>query len=292
MGQDHQKDAPQLVLISGLAGSGYSTALNVLEDVGFSAVDNLPLALVDKLISLEVETAGRQFAVSLDGRTSGFDPDGLVNLMTDIRRRLGGRVKLIFLSAQEEVIYRRFNATRRHHPLDQGGDLIAAIREDGLRMAPLEEIADIAIDTSGASPTQFRQTLLRQLGLDKTRKMPVMIQSFSYRHCLPQDADMVFDMRFVDNPHWQADLAKQTGLDKDVQAFLEASEAFQKAIIHLKNLLDEALPRYDAEGRPKFSIAFGCTGGRHRSVYTAELLAKMITSSGYEVVVSHRELVS
>lgn len=289
MDQD-QRDTPQLVLISGLAGSGYSTALNVLEDVGFSAVDNLPLALVDKLISLEVETAGRQLAVSLDGRTSGFNAEGLVDLMADIRRRLGDRVKLVFLSAEEDVIYRRFNATRRHHPLDQSGDLMVAIHKDGKRMAPVEQIADIAIDTSGASPTQFRAALLSQLGLGQSRKMPVLIQSFSYRYGLPQDADMVFDMRFIENPHWQPDLADQTGLDQDVQDYLSASETFTSAMKNIQDLLEGALPRFDAEGRPKISIAAGCTGGRHRSVFTAVSLAERITSMGYDVTISHREL--
>ena len=285
-----QDNGPQLVLISGLAGSGYSTALNVLEDIGFSAVDNLPLALVDKLISLEVETAGRRLAVSLDGRTSGFDADGLVNLMTDIRRRLGDGVKLIFLSAEDDVLYRRFNATRRHHPLDDQGDLMAAITEDRRRMALVEDIADIAMDTSGASPTQFRTALLNKLGLGEWRKMPVLIQSFSYRHGLPQDADMVYDMRFVDNPHWQVGLAAQTGLDQDVQQFLDQTESFVIAINQLKDMLGHVLPKFDAEGRPKFSIAVGCTGGKHRSVYSAVKLAEIITRMGFEATVTHREL--
>lgn len=282
--------SPQLVLISGLAGSGYSTALNVLEDVGFSAVDNLPLALLDKLISIEVEMSGRRLAVSLDGRTSGFDPNHVMPLLEDIRKRLGDGVKLIFLSAQEDVIYRRFNATRRHHPLDNQDDLMGAIRDDYTRMAPVEAIADIAIDTSGASPTQFRSVLLKQLGLSDTQSMPVLIQSFSYRHGIPQDADMVFDMRFVDNPHWQDGLAEQTGLDQDVQAFLGTQDSFRDAMENIAGLLRVALPRFRGEGRPKLSLAAGCTGGRHRSVFAAVTLAEIVTSMGFEAIVTHREI--
>ena len=292
MANHHDTISPQLVLISGLAGSGYSTALNVLEDIGFSAVDNLPLALLDKLISLEVEMAGRRLAVSLDGRTSGFNPDHLTLLLDDIRKRLGDQVKLIFLSAQEDMIYRRFNATRRHHPLDHDGDLMAAIREDWSRMASIEAIADIAIDTSGASPTRFRAALLDQLGLSFSVAMPVLIQSFSYRHGIPQDADMVFDMRFVDNPHWQEGLAEQTGLDDDVRAFLSRQESFLDAMKHIQGLLKTALPRFKDEGRPKVSIAVGCTGGRHRSVFTAVRLAEIISTAGFETVVTHREIKS
>ncbi len=284
------KEPPQLVLISGLAGSGYSTALNVLEDVGYSAVDNLPLALVDKLISIEVETAGRRLAVSLDGRTSGFDERGVLDLMDDIRRRLGHHVKLIFLSAEDDVLYRRFNATRRHHPFNENGDLMAAIREDWAHMAPIEAIADISIDTSGVSPTEFRSSLLSQLGLNDAHQMPVLIQSFSYRFGIPQDADMMFDMRFVENPHWQPGLAAKTGLDKDVQEFLMARQSFQDALTHISGLLKTALPKFNAEGRPKFSIAVGCTGGKHRSVCTAVMLARIINDLGYQTVVSHREI--
>ena len=280
----------QLVLICGLAGSGYSTALNVLEDNGFSAVDNVPLALVDKLISLEVETASRRLAVSLDGRTSGFDADGLMQLMTDIRRRLGTAAQLVFLSASDDELYRRFNATRRHHPLDDGGGLTAAIAEDWRRMAPVRGAADVAIDTSSTSPTDFRAALLGQLKLMPAGPIPIYIQSFSYRGGIPTDADMVLDMRFLDNPHWQPGLAEQTGLDDGVQAFLTASPSFAPAMAALKDMVSLALPRFAQEGRPQFSLAVGCTGGRHRSVFAAVTIAGMVEAMGHAAVIRHRDL--
>ena len=283
-------DELQLVIICGLAGSGYSTALNILEDIGFSAVDNLPLALFDKLISIEIETEGRKLAVSLDGRTSGFDADGLMQLIADTKRRLGDKVRLVFLSASDDAIYRRFNATRRHHPLDHQNNLMAAIALDWTRMAPIETIADIAIDTSTSSPSNFRSALLSQLGIAPASAIPVHVQSFSYRGGVPRDADFVLDARFLDNPHWQEGLAALTGLDEKVQGFIATTDAFAPSMQAVKDMLEISLPRFAREGRPQFSIAVGCTGGRHRSVFCAVTIAEITRAMGHDVKISHREL--
>ena len=293
-------EKPRLVLIAGLAGSGYSTALNILEDAGFSAIDNLPFSLINQLISLEVETGGRQVAVSLDGRTSGFHVKGLHDLMIDLKNRLPDQVQLVFLTASEQELARRFNATRRHHPLDEydavndaSRGLADAIHWDCELMAPIGEIADITIDTTGSNPTDFRSLLLSQLGLsddDAPLKTPVFISSFSYRHSIPQDADMVLDMRFLDNPHWQEGLAELTGCDAAVEAFISGNPAFHRWLAALTIVLDESLPRFAQEGRPQFSIAFGCTGGRHRSVFAAESVAQVIRSMGHRVSLNHLQI--
>ena len=301
MGKDKETlEKPRLVLIAGLAGSGYSTALNILEDAGFSAIDNLPFSLVNQLISLEVETGGRQVAVSLDGRTSGFRVKGLHDLMIDLKNRLPGQVQLVFLTASEQELARRFNATRRHHPLDEhdaandaARGLADAIHRDWELMAPIGEIADITIDTTGTNPTNFRSLLLSQLGLGddiNPLKMPVFISSFSYRHGIPQDADMVLDMRFLDNPHWQEGLAALTGRDAPVGDFISGNPAFHRWMTALTTLLEETLPRFAQEGRPQFSIAFGCTGGRHRSVFAAETVAQVIRSMGHQVSLNHPQI--
>ena len=305
MGKDTKtSEKPRLVLIAGLAGSGYSTALNILEDAGFSAIDNLPFSLINQLISLEVETGGRQVAVSLDGRTSGFHVKGLHDLMIDLKNRLPGQVQLVFLTASEQELARRFNATRRHHPLDEydadndgvndaARGLADAIHRDWELMAPIGEIADITIDTTGSNPTDFRSLLLSQLGLsddDAPMQMPVFISSFSYRHGIPQDADMVLDMRFLDNPHWQDGMASLTGRDAPVEAFISGNPAFHRWMAALTTLLEETLPRFAQEGRPQFSIAFGCTGGRHRSVLAAETVAQVICSMGHHVSLNHRQI--
>jgi UPF0042 nucleotide-binding protein len=167
---------------------------------------------------------------------------------------------------------------------------MAAIADDWARMALVQDNADIIIDTSSTSPTDFRTALLGQLGLAPMGPTPVYIQSFSYRNGIPQDADMVLDMRFLDNPHWQAGLAAQTGLDAEVQDFLRASPSFAPTMASFEKMLSIALPAFSREGRPKFSVAVGCTGGRHRSVFTALSLAEMIKKMGHPVSVSHREI--
>ena len=289
--------SPQLVLIAGLAGSGSSTGLNVLEDAGFLAVDNLPFSMVNQLISLEVESAGRRLAVSLDSRTSGFNASGLMDLMQDLRRRLKDQVKLVFLTASDQELARRFNATRRHHPLDDhdpespsGNGLEAAIKRDWQLMEPISAIADINIDTSGTNPTHFRNTLLAQLGLIEHQKMAIFVTSFSYRRGLPDDADMVLDTRFLENPYWHPELAPLTGRDAPVQDFIKANPEFDRMMDQLKAMLTHMLPLYAAEGRPKFSIAFGCTGGKHRSVCSCEMASKMLQGLGHDVTIWHREL--
>jgi len=285
-------DERQLVLISGQAGSGYSTALTILEDIGFLAVDNLPLALMDNLISLEVETAGKKVAVSIDGRTSGFDVTGLASLLEDARRRLGDRVKLVYLSAHEDELYRRYNATRRPHPLRfryPASSLAEAILQDRKDMESLEKLADIFIDTSRSSPADFRKILLEKLGIMSQTALAVTIKSFSYRRGLPQDADMVLDMRFLKNPHWEPGLAALTGEDEPVQRFIRQDPAFELFLDEAVAMLEVTLPRYLEEGRPQFVLATGCTGGRHRSVCAAHALAERLGKKGYAVTLRHRE---
>ena len=292
-GQHNKSGDRKLVLVTGFAGAGSSTALNILEDIGFLAVDNLPLALVSQLIGLEVETAGRKVAVSIDGRTSGFDPKSLATLISDTRARLGDGVMLVFLTASRDELYRRYNATRRLHPLSHDGveeTLMEAIDRDSLKMAEVEALADVVIDTTGAAPKQFRQSLLNNLGEEIAAFLPVEITSFSYRHGLPDTADMVLDMRFLENPHWQAGLAAETGEDAAVQEFILADPGFNSFIDRLITLLDDVLPRYALEGRPRFAIAAGCTGGRHRSVFTALTIARRLEEKGYPVSLNHREI--
>ncbi|XDZ65189.1 RNase adapter RapZ [Alphaproteobacteria bacterium LSUCC0684] len=286
-------DMRRLVLISGLAGSGYSTALTVLEDVGFLAVDNLPLALMDHLISVEVETAGKKVAVSIDGRTSGFDVAGLAGLLEDLRRRLGPKVSLVYLTAEDNELYRRYNATRRPHPLAPrypGFSLSDAIRQDRKDMESLEKLADVFIDTTRSSPSDFRKTLLDKLGIISHDVLSVTVQSFSYRRGVPQDADMVLDMRFLKNPHWEEGMAELTGEDSAVQAFIEKDPAFRPFIDAAVAMLEETLPRYHQEGRPRFVLATGCTGGRHRSVFAALTLSEALKNRGYSIRLNHLEI--
>ena len=285
----------KLVVICGLSGSGLSTASHFLEDAGYTAVDNLPLFLFDQLISREVEANGRHLVVSIDARTSGFTSESLLALMRDIRRRLGDQVMLIFLTTGEAELIRRFNAARRSHPLTriEGiSDLETAISRDMERMTGVDKEADLVIDTTGSIPADFRRRLLQEIGADIHELMPVEIKSFSYRDGLPDEVDLVFDMRFLANPHWSAHLAESTGRDPEVQDFIRLDPAFDEYMNHLKMQLDLILPLYRKDGRPQCRISFGCTGGRHRSVFAAEYIAEYLRGKSYDIRLSHQKLAS
>ena len=280
----------QLVLVTGVSGAGNSTALKILEDSGWAVVDNLPLALIDPLIAMEVETAGRKLAIGLDARTSGFDVEPVKRLVENVRSRLGDAVRLVFLTASPQDLSRRYNATRRQHPLAQDQDLGDAIHHDAMRMQAVAALADITIDTTGLAPADLRRQLLISLDIESNTPIPVKIQSFSYRYGVPETADMVLDMRFAQNPHWTEELRDQTGMDADIDAFLKADESVQTVMMHFKAMLVPMLERMSAEGRPQISIAFGCTGGKHRSVWAAEHFRHWLVENGHNVSIMHREL--
>jgi len=261
-----------------------------LEDHGFAAVDNLPLALVDPLIALEVETGGRQIAIGLDARTSGFSKTALDTLTRNLRKRLGGQFRMVFVTAAHGDLMRRYNATRRQHPLGAGQSLDAAILADMERMDDINAIADVLIDSTGIAPVDMRRLLLERLNLAPDTAMPVHIISFSYRYGLPDTADQIFDMRFAKNPHWDDGLRAQTGLDKDVAAFIAADPVASDLLHHIKHILSETLVRMRYEGRPHITIGFGCTGGRHRSVWGARQIADWVAEQGHPVELTHREL--
>jgi RNase adapter protein RapZ len=283
-------DTTKLILVTGVSGAGLSTALKILEDLGVKVVDNIPLALIDQLVALEVETAGQQLAVGLDVRTTGFTPQAVNRLVTNLRHKFAGRCSIVFVSAAHRDLMRRFNATRRQHPLGGEMALADAITADITRMAELESLADVQIDSSGLKPADMRQRLLAALGVSKPALTPVTLISFSYRHGLPQDADIVIDMRFADNPHWIEELRPKTGRDGEIDAYMKQDEAAQKVITDVKDILTVMLARMAAEGRPQLTIGFGCTGGRHRSVWASETIAAWLRAQAHEVDVMHREL--
>ena len=263
----------KLVLVTGVSGAGHSTALKILEDYGFAAVDNLPLALVEPLIALEVEAEGRSIAIGLDARTSGFEAHAVARLVHNLAERFDGGFKMLFISADHVDLMRRYNATRRQHPLGQDLDLDTAVRADMKRMSDVEALADIVIDSSGLAPADLRRAMLESLKLTEAVPMPVHILSFSYRHGLPETADQIIDMRFAKNPHWDDALRELTGLDGDVAAFLAQDEAANMVLNQLQQMLKLILDRMKADGRPNLTLAFGCTGGKHRSGWAATKIA-------------------
>lgn len=283
-------DDIRLILVTGASGAGLSTALKILEDCGITAVDNLALALVDQLVALEVEAAGRRVAIGLDARTTGFEAASVQTLVKNLRNRFGDGFKMVFVSAGIDDLRRRFNATRRQHPLGDELSLDEAIAADVERMDAIEPLANLRLDTSGSKPADMRRQLLEGLQFIEATPVPAHVMSFSYRHGLPEGADLVIDMRFADNPHWVDQLRSKTGRDPEIDSFLRADKAAVKVMDAQKIILGTMLDRMSHEGRPLVTIAFGCTGGRHRSVWAGEVIAAWLREKGHPVKLEHREL--
>ena len=280
----------RLILLTGASGSGLSTALKVLEDNGFMAVDNMPIALIDQLVALVLETDQRNLAIALDARTTGFSTEAISTLVRNLRDRFGSRFSAVYVTASQDDLRRRFNATRRQHPLAEGLPLADAVETDLRNMDALSPLADLHIDSSGMKPAEMRLQLLSALDPTANFKPKVQITSFSYRRRLPEHTDLVLDMRFARNPHWEPELRGFTGLDPDIDAFLQADMAVQQVIESFRSMLGTMLERMTEEGRPLLNIAFGCTGGRHRSVWAAETIGGWLQAQDYQVIITHREI--
>lgn len=281
----------RLVMVIGQSGSGHSTALDCLEDSGFSAIDNLPLALIDQLVALSVETEKKQLAVGADLRTSGFDEKAIERLVGNLRNRLQDRFQLVLIGAQPQEILRRYQATRRRHPLLSVSEhLEAAIETDRQSVETIRHLADLYIDSTDTTPTEFRTALLGRLGIAHHSEAQVNILSFSYRRGLPSAADFIFDMRFLANPHWQQELRAKTGLDKDVGDFVREDEEFETFMEGVCKLVSASLPRLHEDGRGQITLAFGCTGGRHRSVASANWFAQWAAQQNITAQLQHRDL--
>ena len=282
-----QDDECKLVLLTGASGSGLSTAMKALEDSGFMAVDNMPLALIDQLV---VETEERSLAIALDARTTGFSPQAVARLAENLRNKFGDRLSVVHLSASHDDLLRRFNATRRQHPLAETMPLADAVATDAHDMAGLAPLADLHLDTSGMKPAEMRSQLLAALDPEADFRTRVRVVSFSYRRRMPEHTDMMLDMRFANNPHWNTDLRDFTGLDKEVEDFLNADTALQEVMDNFRSMLSAMLKRMEDEGRPLLNLAFGCTGGRHRSVWAAECIGKWLRKRGHYVTITHSEI--
>jgi UPF0042 nucleotide-binding protein len=282
-------EVPHVVVVTGLSGAGRSSALRVLEDAGFFCVDNLPPALAPELLGL-VSREGKLWRVGLgiDVRTGAF-LSGAQQTISELEGS-GHRVQVIFLDCADDVLVRRFSETRRPHALAPTGDLQGAIVRERERLAGLRARADIVIDTTGFSVHDLRHHIVEYIGRGSNRPaMVVRLVSFGFKCGLPAHADLVFDLRFLPNPHFVEALRPKTGMDSEVAAYvMEASET-PALLRHLRPLLDYVLPQYAREGKAYLTVALGCTGGRHRSVAMAEELGRQLGDL-HEVVVSHRDV--
>lgn len=280
----------QVLIVTGQSGSGKSTALRALEDCGYFCVDNLPVALVPQLLR-ELERAENvtRLALVMDLRDPAFVRAG-PELLQQLRRG-PHPTRLVFLTAQEDAVVRRYSQTRRLHPLDDGGGLRAAIVREREVLRPLHELADETVDTTGLSPHALRAQLTAQLGEHgEGEPMRTCIMSFGFKHGVPTEADMVLDVRFLPNPFFVAELAAKHGMQDEVRDFvLEKAEA-QAFLRHALQLLHFLLPHYAREQKRYFTLAIGCTGGRHRSVAIAEAIAKALGDGQRRLEVRHRDV--
>jgi UPF0042 nucleotide-binding protein len=279
-----------IVLVTGLSGAGKASVLKALEDLGFETVDNPPLSILGSLVG----DGSLPLAAGIDTRTRGFDAEQVKQAVRALRARSDVALTLVFATAEEPVLLRRYTETRRRHPLAPGGALGSRVADGIAResaiLAPLREEADLVIDTSDLPLPDLRHLIESRFRPGDAPGMAVLLQSFAYPKGLPREADLVFDVRFLRNPHYVPALKPLTGRDSDVASYVAEDPDFPGFWQRLTGFLDPLLPRYVAEGKKYLTVAIGCTGGRHRSVLVTERLADHLRSLGWRVDVTHREL--
>ena len=279
----------ELTIITGLSGAGKSGAMGAFEDADFFCIDNLPPRLLPSLVDLfalegtRVERAALVFDVR-----GGVWFDELVRELDRIGQMPGIHLRVLFLEASDDVLLARFRETRRRHPLADGGEVLRGIEKERALLAELRERADVVIDTSGMNTWQLRDAVAQQMPPGDRPRMQVTFSSFGFKHGVPREADLMFDVRFLRNPHYVAELTALTGLDPSVADYVADDPGYGEFMDRLYALLDHVLPLYEAEGKRHLVVAIGCTGGRHRSVTVAEALAARYRDS-LDVSVAHRD---
>lgn len=281
----------QFVLITGLSGSGKGSVLKTFEDLGYHCVDNLPINLIQHFVEMSSQPDGRieKAAVVVDIR----EGEALSQLPTVFRTltRDNLKISLVFLEAADQALIRRFEETRRPHPLGRDLPVREGIRLERVLLKPMRQLADVVIDTSRLNVHELRELILSRFGSLAARKsMLVSVLSFGFRSGVPPDADLVFDVRFLPNPNYVPKLKKLTGRDLAVRRFMDSYPETREFLSRLMNFLEFLLPRYVQEGKSYLTVAIGCTGGRHRSVALADQLGKALAHDGYKVKISHRDL--
>ena len=281
-----KRKLPRLLLVTGMSGAGKSTVLDTLEDMGWEIVDNLPVDLLASFVANDGQCRLAPAAVAMDPRTRGFDP---LTLPATLRGIAGVEAELLFLDCADGELVRRFNATRRLHPMALERPAEDGIAREREYTGPLRGEADSVLDTTDLSPPELADELRRRYGGDGDR--PVLtVASFSFARGISRTADLVFDVRFLPNPHWVEGLRELTGEDSEVRAYLEQDPGWPATIERTVSLLNDWIPRYWAAGKNYVTVAFGCTGGRHRSVAAAIEVADRLRASGFAPNVRHRDL--
>jgi RNase adapter protein RapZ len=287
------QDEKRLIIVSGLSGSGKSVALHALEDLGYYCIDNMPAALLKSLlneVSRNDDNSPVRVAVGVDARNRRQDLETLPQLIDDLRKN-NVRTDFLFLQASDDILLKRYSETRRRHPLDKHGtELRAAIQKERELLGEVINSADLIIDTSRTSVYELADAIRNRVDKRGGRKLSVLIVSFGYKNGIPADADFVFDLRCLPNPYWQQDLRSLTGQDESVSKFLEEQPLFMQMYEDILAFLTRWIPEYVSFDRSYLTVAIGCTGGQHRSVYMAEKLAKALKQTHEPVLTRHNEL--
>lgn len=281
----------RILIVTGMSGAGKSTALRTLEDLGWEVIDNLPLSLLDRLLGAadaEQEDA-RPLAIGLDSRTRGFDAERIQRYLADLQARHGSDCGLLFLDCAGRELERRFSETRRRHPLAADRPVADGIAREREMLSELRQAATHLVDTSDLSTNALQQELRARFA-NESEGPQLTVMSFGFARGLPRTADLVFDMRFLRNPHWIPELKPLTGLDPDVAAYVAGDPAHDDAVDRIEGLLLTLLPRYASEGKSYVTVAFGCTGGKHRSVHICETIVARLRKAGFSPTVSHRDV--
>jgi RNase adapter protein RapZ len=279
----------RVLLVTGMSGAGKTMVLKGLEDLGYEAVDNLPLSLVSALVA-PAARSGLPIAIGIDIRTRDF---GIAQFLHEIDELAGAGnydARLLFIDCDDDILQRRFTETRRRHPLALDRPVADGIRHERRLVSELRDRADLVIDTSSLILGDLKRVLHGHFALDASPGIAVFVTSFSYRRGLPPEADMVFDARFLANPHYVPELRDLTGLDKAVADYVAADEGFNLFFGSVTTMLGALLPRFSQEGKSYLTIAVGCTGGKHRSVFVAEKIAAWLGENGEQAGISHRDI--
>lgn len=283
----------RLLLVTGLSGAGKTTALKALEDLGYEAIDHLPLYLLPRLLKpleSEVDRFCHPLAIGVDVRTRDFDVQAFVASIAQLTASPSLDTRVLFLYCDDEELARRYTATRHRHPLAPHRPVMEGISRERQMLSPIRARAGLAVDTTELPPAELKQLLAGHYGLNEVPRLSIQILSFSFRSGLPRHADLVFDVRFLNNPFYVDGLRMLTGRDPAVAAYVRGDLAFDGFFSSLTRLLEPLLPRYHAEGKSYLTIAVGCTGGRHRSVFVAEALAAWLADRASSVQINHRDL--
>ncbi len=280
---------PDLVIITGMSGSGKLTALNAFEDAGFYAVDNLPISLVPKFADLTYDSKSRKRAALVVDIREGGDLKQFPKIYQELQKRVS--TTLLFLDAEDEVLQRRFSETRRPHPLGSESTVLTSIRDERDQLAPIRALADLCIDTSKLNVHELRRLVANKFeDTQEAKKILVYVNSFGFRYGIPADSDLVFDVRFLPNPNYIPEFKKLSGRHPSVARYIRSFPQTIEFINRISDLLIYLLPHYIREGKSYLTISFGCTGGHHRSVLIAKEIQKRLSKAGFSVKASHRDV--